>query len=102
MQWEMSTINTRPTRRKASNVPRLVKEVKTWSSHGMSKTPFYNSWRGMKDRCLNPKSWAYRYYGGRGISISQLWYTFRNFYSDMYASYLVHVSIYGAKETTLD
>lgn len=41
-------------------------------------------WRGMKQRCLNPKSSAFRYYGGRGISICQRWLdSFDNFLADM-------------------
>lgn len=32
-------------------------------------TPVYESWRGMKKRCLCPKHDAYHNYGGRGIKI---------------------------------
>ena len=30
-------------------------------------------WNGMRQRCLNPKSVAYKNYGGRGISICEEW-----------------------------
>jgi hypothetical protein len=30
-------------------------------------------WRGMKNRCLNPKDQGFKNYGGRGISISSEW-----------------------------
>lgn len=33
-------------------------------------------WLGMKNRCLSPKSTAYKNYGGRGISISREWLDF--------------------------
>ena len=33
----------------------------------------YNSWRGMKERCTNPKHKEYKYYGGRGIAICSEW-----------------------------
>lgn len=42
----------------------------------------YNSWIGIKQRCLNPKNHAYPRYGGRGISICSEWVNdFAAFYS---------------------
>jgi len=38
-----------------------------------------NIWRGMKDRCYNPRNQAYEYYGGRGIEISDAWMDFERF-----------------------
>jgi hypothetical protein len=35
--------------------------------------PLYHLWRGIKDRCLNPKSKHYHRYGGRGITMHQAW-----------------------------
>lgn len=43
----------------------------------------YSSWRGMKDRCLNPNSVSYPLYGGRGITICDEWITFDGFLADM-------------------
>lgn len=40
---------------------------------GDSKTRLYRIWHGMRERCYNPKSGAYFYYGGRGISICDEW-----------------------------
>ena len=40
-------------------------------------------WRGIKDRCLNPRNSAYPMYGGRGIDICDRWMHFENFLSDM-------------------
>lgn len=52
--------------------------------HGMYGTPEYLSWGSMKQRCLNPKSKAYRYYGARGISVCQEWQdSFSAFYQHM-------------------
>lgn len=48
-----------------------------------SSTPEYETWRGMKERCQNPKSTTYPSYGGNGISICDRWQSFENFYADM-------------------
>ena len=40
----------------------------------------------MKQRCMNPNSHIWKYYGGRGINVCDRWlgkWGFRNFYSDM-------------------
>lgn len=53
-------------------------------THGQSKTREYGIWNSMKDRCCNPKAPAYRYYGGRGIQICNLWKTdYEAFYQSM-------------------
>lgn len=49
----------------------------------MIKHPIYNSWSGMKSRCLNPNHPAYCNYGGRGISVCDRWMQFENFRDDM-------------------
>ncbi len=36
-------------------------------SHGLSKTPTYQSFRNAKQRCSNPNSPQYKDYGGRGV-----------------------------------
>lgn len=52
-------------------------------THGFSNTPTYRVWQLMKDRCLRAKSKDYKYYGERGITISESWLDFRNFLHDM-------------------
>ena len=47
------------------------------------ETPEYNSWRGMVQRCTNPKHMHYHLYGGRGITICDRWRLFTNFLQDM-------------------
>lgn len=42
-------------------------------THGQTKTRLYKIWQGMKKRCLDPNSHAYKDYGGRGISVCQEW-----------------------------
>ena len=53
-------------------------------THGLTKTREFNSWKGMKSRCYNPKNKHYKDYGGRGISVCERWLlSFESFYSDM-------------------
>lgn len=52
-------------------------------THGLSKTPTYNSWRAMLERCLNPNNSHYKHYGGRGITVCNEWLTFENFFRDV-------------------
>lgn len=63
---------------------RLRERAKT---HGMSKTRFYRIWAGMRQRCQNPESPAYPYYGGRGIRVCDRWESFEAFHEDMAHSY---------------
>jgi len=44
--------------------------------HGKSKTKIYHVWSGMLRRCNNPKSKAYKNYGGRGIAVCSEWHDF--------------------------
>jgi len=55
--------------------------------------PLHGVWRGMIDRCNNPKAKTYKYYGGRGIKICEQWERFINFYNDMINSYRSGLSI---------
>lgn len=51
-------------------------------------------WHSMKCRCNNPKSIAYKYYGGKGISVCQRWMdSFLNFYNDMIDGYSEELTI---------
>lgn len=50
-------------------------------SHGMWKTPTYQSWADMKDRCLNPNHKGFEYY--KDVKICEKWLTFEGFYEDL-------------------
>lgn len=53
-------------------------------SHGKRHAPEYDSWSGMKSRCLNKNNPKYYRYGGRGITICEEWInSFSQFYEDM-------------------
>lgn len=41
--------------------------------HGGHGTRLYHIWCGMKDRCNNPNSLSFSYYGGRGIIACEEW-----------------------------
>jgi hypothetical protein len=58
--------------------------IKLHTTHKMVGTPTYKIWAAIRARCYSVNSSAYRYYGGRGIIMSDEWYSsFENFYSDM-------------------
>jgi hypothetical protein len=46
-------------------------------------SPEYTAWQLMRNRCLNPHSKDYPYYGGRGITIDRAWSVFESFLADM-------------------
>jgi hypothetical protein len=50
---------------------------------GGRRTPTYNSWDNMIQRCTNPKRREYEYYGGRGVTVCERWRAFENFLADM-------------------
>lgn len=56
------------------------KENKT---HGLRKSKEYSVWAGMRQRCNNTNNPSYKWYGGRGITISDEWASFQKFYVDM-------------------
>ena len=50
--------------------------------HGMCKTRIYHIWIRMKDRCNNPKTKDYQYYGAKGIKVCDEWSNnFLSFYN---------------------
>jgi hypothetical protein len=49
----------------------------------MYRSPTYNSWEGMKQRCNNPNHNRFEHYGGRGITYDPKWETFEGFLRDM-------------------
>lgn len=48
--------------------------------HGDSHSRLYNVWRGMKQRCSDPKHISYCYYGERGITVCEEWQDFAAFH----------------------
>lgn len=59
----------------------LLYESKNFT-HGLTNSRLYNIWSKMKDRCFRENDSAYKWYGGRGITICQEWIDdFMNFYN---------------------
>lgn len=48
--------------------------------HGLCNTRLYNVWKGMHQRCNNPKNEFYKDYGGRGIKVCHEWDDFMTFH----------------------
>lgn len=59
---------------------RLVRLREEMVTHGMTGTEIYSSWQHMKTRCEDKD---YRDYGGRGISYTDHWFVFQNFFDEM-------------------
>ena len=64
-------------------MPRAPRE-----NHGLSRvngkrTPLHTLWLAIRNRCNNPKTPDYRYYGGRGIRVCGRWDRFVNFIDDV-------------------
>lgn len=58
-------------------------------THGKAKTRIHRTWINMKNRCNNPRTRCYEYYGGRGIRVFDDWNnSFESFYD--YVSKLPH------------
>lgn len=47
------------------------------------ETPEHRSWRGMIERCTNPKHIGFKYYGARGIKVCKRWRKFSQFLADI-------------------
>lgn len=56
------------------------------TTHGARHTRLYNTWRGMRERCINPAHKSYADYGGRGISVCAEWQDFSVFQKWAFAS----------------
>lgn len=53
------------------------------ATHNMANSREYKSWEQMRQRCKNPKHHAWKWYGGKGISVCERWELFEIFLVDM-------------------
>lgn len=58
-----------------NEVKHLPKPCKWTENHPYVGTRLYNIWCGLKKRCYNPNDRAFKWYGGRGITVCQEWNT---------------------------
>lgn len=77
---ELKQVNTQRIQRQETTSCGCVHGNHT---HGLSRTPTYESWAHMHQRCYNPRARQYHWYGGRGVTVCERWHTFENFLSDM-------------------
>ena len=47
--------------------------MKIKEMHGLTGSPEYWSWVGMRARCTQPNHGSYKHYGGRGIRVCDRW-----------------------------
>lgn len=59
------------------------KKIARSTTHGMTKTPEFKTWQGIRQRCSNPKDTSFPNYGGRGIQVCERWSSFDKFLQDM-------------------
>lgn len=50
---------------------------------GAARSRTYRIWDAMNQRCHNPRSASYAYYGARGIAVCDRWRNFKAFFQDM-------------------
>jgi predicted Zn-ribbon and HTH transcriptional regulator len=74
---------------KSRNGARPVKCAKCHSRYWDTAKPeprnpfLYYCWKNMMARCNNPKHFAYRFCGGRGVKVCRRWKRFETFAADM-------------------
>lgn len=55
--------------------------IKTHTTHGLTKHPLMKVWSGIIQRCTNPNDPNYKNYGGRGVAVCKEWLSdFFSFY----------------------
>lgn len=93
-------INRKKSSRKyyEKNKDRLIKQSNQFRTN--RDFGLYRKWESIKIRCYMKNHSSYKYYGAKGIK--NLWKNYPSFRNDMYNSYLIHLNLYGRKNTTLE
>lgn len=88
-EWEarINDINRNKKGTKSCGCYHIKRATEANTTHDCANHPLYATWKGMKDRCQNPKTPKYKNYGGRGIQVCERWLDIKNFIEDMYPSY---------------
>lgn len=61
--------NKKPEKKKSTSAHNAIYKKK----HGGRNSRLYRVWGGMKKRCFDTNSPAYKHYGGRGITVCEEW-----------------------------
>lgn len=78
----VTTSNLKANRVKSCGCLRIDQLVERSTTHNKRHISLYEIWKGIKQRCFNPKSKAYKNYGGRGIIMCEDWKNnFEEFYN---------------------
>jgi hypothetical protein len=64
-------------------VPKQIHGHSLGKRGATKRSPTYNSWRAMYDRCFLKSSISYKYYGAIGITVCAQWRSFERFLEDM-------------------
>lgn len=88
-------IGRRESKEEKEKRSKCIKEAwkKRNDFHGMYGTKFHNSWRSMMFRCRGQNKKSKKNYLDRGIIVCERWKKFKNFYIDMYPSYILGLQI---------
>lgn len=61
----------------------MRKRSKDSPQYYIVEKPTYGVWSSMIQRCNNPNCYDYKYYGAKGITVTEYWLKFENFFKDM-------------------
>lgn len=64
------------SRTACSECRKKLVDYSTRTKHGERRTRLYRIWEHIKGRCQNSNNDAYKYYGGRGITVCKEWQEF--------------------------
>lgn len=64
---------------KQTSMENLIEASKKTLKHGEAGTNLYSVWNSMKQRCENPNSRVYRWYGGKGVKLYSGWKEYAEF-----------------------
>jgi hypothetical protein len=85
------------THKKSTSCGCLRAEIasKKSTTHGLTKSPEYKTWAGVKRRCYNENEKAYESYGAAGITMCQEW-------RDSFEAFLAHMGPKPSMDHTID
>jgi hypothetical protein len=61
----------------------MTKHGHASNANGRRPSRTYSAWNAMKRRCTNKRDAGYRYYGAKGVRVTERWKDFENFLADL-------------------